>query len=200
MVVADKEIVVSEDPAGGDFGVGDKIVLTGTSDPLNSGTYTIAAITGSGPTWTLEVEEVIGGANSTGGSVYDDAYVEDTDWEVVDLDLGLVRLISGGAFGTAADVRVIAVTAEVTDAEGLRRLYPNEVNKIEGDAIIVWSRAEDADRTVRRCRISLRPASATVQVDNYSNMVLTGSVLRQTGATHEFGELTAIKGDNPSLS
>jgi len=198
VTVGTKTIITSDDASA--LNNGDHICISGTTDVDNDGTYTVDAVTGVGPT-TITVTETITGADSTGGTLYGaGCLIEGTVWEVVDLDLGMIRLISGGSFSTAANIRVVAELSAIADDDAMRLIVPQGVTEIKGDAMLVYSRNEDVERSARIMRVSLRPSGSAIAVEDYSNFTLTATVLRDTTKTNQFGEMKYFKGATPDKS
>lgn len=137
------------------------------------------------------VEEVA----ALGGSP---VYTENTDWQIVDLERGLIRMINGGAFAAAADLDIDFTPRAIT---GKRMVKPQTLSgTVEGNAIILWGRGNFAEQSARTGRVSLTPSSANFQIDDYSSFVLTVKFLSDLTAAVPAGELLYWKGDVPAIS
>lgn len=125
-------------------------------------------------------------------------YVLDTDFEIVDLQRGLIRMILAGAFSAAA---TILISHTPTAIAGERLVVPQGLlGTVEGSAILVFGRGNNAQQSARYGRASLTPASANLQIDDFSNIVLSLKFLSDLTAATPAGKLLYWKGAVPSLS
>ncbi len=125
-------------------------------------------------------------------------YTVDTDWEIVDLQRGLIRMITGGAFSVAAD---ILIDFTPTAISGKRMVTPQGLlGTVEGNAVLVFGRGNNAQQSARYGRASLTPASANLQIDDYSNFVLSLKFLSDLTAATPAGNLLYWVGAVPSVS
>ncbi len=137
----------------------------------------------------------IGAVTAEGGSP---AYTLGTDWEVVSLERGLIRMITAGAFAVAAALDIDFTPRAIT---GTRMVKPQSLlGTVEGDAILVFGRGNNAQQSSRTGRVSLTPASANLQIDDYSNFVLTLKFISDLTLSDPAGELLYWVGGLPAIS
>lgn len=150
------------------------------------------AATPGGPIFGIaSIQEVTG----VGGSP---TYVEDTDWETVDLERGVIRMISGGAFAAAAAILVDYTPRAIT---GDRMIVPQGLlGTVEGNAILIYGRGNNAQQSARYGRVSLTPVSANFQIEDYSNFVLSLKFLSDLTAATPAGNLLYWVGALPAVS
>lgn len=180
---------------------GDPILVTGDglSNKANSRTYT-ADGTQTGTTITV-VERPT--ANETAVTVT--AYTENagtifkqgTDWDVVSADRGIARIIDGGAI-TSGDYTIAFSVAALS---GNRTFNPQTAKgTITGRAILIYSRRNNADQTVREMEVAVTPNSSSIQDTDFSSMVLTFTVLNDLTSTTPAGRVLQFKGSLPDKS
>ena len=125
------------------------------------------------------------------------ALVLDGDYEVVDLETGLIRLIAGGAAnltaGEAVNITVTMTPVARTDLV----INPQAADNIEGDAWIQTQSVCGEHKWMRRCRASLAPAGANFSATDFSDLDFTLTVLSDAGALagKSGGTFTKFKGD-----
>jgi len=125
-------------------------------------------------------------------------YTVDVDWEIVDLQRGLIRMITGGAFAAAADILIDFTPTAIT---GKRMVTPQDLlGTVEGNAVLVFGRGNNAQQSARYGRASLTPASANFQIDDYSNFVLSLKFLSDLTAATPAGNLLYWVGAVPAVS
>jgi len=193
-----------------EFDAGDQIVVRRLvlANPLNAKTYTVvSALEGGGSTViTVEEEPVADEVAISGLLIYkadsgDSGTIlnQDTDWEVVSLDRGIIRIIDGGAVSAEDNLVVISQTAALS---GLRKINPHDISgEIVGTAMLVMSRNRNSEQTVREMRVSVTPSSLNLTADDFSNMALTVKVLADPdNETEPAGRLLQFKGTLPSKS
>lgn len=193
--------------ASSDFDAGDKIVVEGTglANILNARTYTVVSASGSGPVAIVVSEEPAADETAiTGSLIYKkDAdsgtvYGQDTDWEVVSLDRGYLRVISGGAIAADGNKVVVFSTAALS---GKRLLNPQSSSgEIKGTCRLVWSRNNNRDQDVRECQVSITPNGMNLSSEDYSNMTLTIKVISDPTADIPAGRLLQFTGTLPTTS
>ena len=206
--VANKQITVTEDVSG-DLSASDQIIVQGTglSNILNSTTYTVVSTSGTGPT-VITVQEspaedeatitgsLVYAASADTGTIYD----KDTDWEdvsTVGLQRGLVRILSGGTITVDTDFYVHYTPAAIT---GNRLINPQSAGTIEGDFLLFYARDNHTNESVRKGRCSVAPNSTALNDEDFSNMVLTFTVLSDLTQANPAGEFIYHKGDLPTIS
>lgn len=129
------------------------------------------------------------------------AYVENTDWEIVSLERGLIRMLDSGetdAFDTAGNIEIDFTPRAIT---GNRLINPQTAGgTVEGTGILIWGRGNNAQQTVREARVSLTPTSAAFSDTNFSNFTLKMSVLNDLTEAIPAGRLVYFLGDMPDPS
>ncbi len=150
------------------------------------------AVTPGVPIFGITSIQAVTGA---GGSP---TYTVDVDWEIVDLQRGLIRMITGGAFAAAADILVDYTPTAIT---GIRMVTPQGLlGTVEGNAVLVFGRGNNAQQSARYGRASLTPSSANLQIDDYSNFVLSLKFLSDLTAATPAGNLLYWVGGVPTVS
>lgn len=125
------------------------------------------------------------------------------DYIVEDLNIGLIRLIPGGATNSLPEAGVLASpTVTYTTSTlpaGYRVLSPQSRKVIDGDVLIATRECPGVSY-LREGRANLSPDSPTFGVNNLSNTAFTLLILVDTlgTCTQTFGTLTQIAGDLPS--
>ena len=208
IVASTKTITISEDVVA-EFDAGDAIIVqpTGLANPLNAGTYTVVSATDLGATTAIVVAETFAADETaiTGSLLYKadsgdsgTIYKQDIDWEEVSLDRGFIRMITGGAFTTADDVVIEYIPAALS---GARIFYPQELQGVvQGKMILVWGRDNNARQTARVMDVSIAPNGSNITADDFSNMVLSCTVLNDLTQDHPAGFMVQFKGALPSIS
>lgn len=208
IVASTKTITISEDVAA-EFDVGDKIIVqtTGLANLLNAGTYTVVSATDLGATTAIVVEEDFAANETaiTGGLLYKadsgdsgTIYGEDVDWETVSADRGMIRMIDGGALVAEDDVKIDYVTAAIT---GNRLFNPQSLEgNVQGRMILIWGRDNNDEQTAREMNVFISPNGSNVTADDFSNIVLSVTVLNDLTAAIPAGRMIQFKGGLPDLS
>lgn len=130
----------------------------------------------------------------TGGSP---THVEGTDWEIVDLQRGLLRIIAGGGISTG-EIEVDMTLPAIT---GNRQLVPTSETDAEVDVKLYWGREGGDEQTVRRFVARVSAPSFDPQADDFASMQLTFNVLDDVALTSEqSGDLIYFRGSLPSAS
>jgi len=120
-------------------------------------------------------------------------YVKDTDWEIVDLERGLIRIISGGAI---ADDEVLHIDYTPAALTGNRLLNPlTGSGTVNAFIMIMLGRGGNARQSVREFSAAISVESVDLQVDDFSSFVLTITVLSDsTDVVSPAGRLLHFKG------
>lgn len=128
----------------------------------------------------------------------------DVDWEIENLEQGLLRLIQGAPnISGTGDDRIVDLLVSYTPAEvtGNRLILPGTNANIEGSFELWLDREDYARRTVRRGRCTISAGDNTAfDVSEYSSIGLTISQLYDLTSDTPGGELISIKGDLPAKS
>lgn len=207
-IVASTKTITTAGDLSADLSPGDQIIIDGTglANILNAGTYTVASVTATTVVTTEDFaadETAITGnliyaASGDTGTVYN----EDTDWEqvsTVGLQRGLIRVIDGGAIADG-DTPVVHFSTAAITATDRRVINPQSASAIEGTALIFFSRENHVQENVRECTVAVTPNAANLNDEDFSNMVLTFTVLNDLTQTNPAGRFVYHKGTEPSLS
>jgi hypothetical protein len=136
----------------------------------------------------------VGAVTDSGGTT---TYVLDTDYSVVDLKAGLIKILPGGAIADGI-IKITFTPAAVTDALAQRLIVPGSAGgSITGDAIVVFSRGGRADESYRECKVSISPGGPNLSADQVSDHKLTLTVLRDPTAAQPGGQLLQMVGTLP---
>lgn len=124
--------------------------------------------------------------------------VQGTDWEVVSLERGIIRMIATGSFATAASISITYVPRVIS---GLRRLLnPQTAAIVRGTGLLIWGRGLNTQQTVREARFSLSPSASTFSDSAFSDMSVDLNVLSDPTQAIPAGRLLYWLGTEPSLS
>jgi hypothetical protein len=183
----------------------DKIIVksTGLANVLNAGTYTVVSATSTtivtSEAFAADEVAITGSvlAKLTGaGNVI---YAPTTDWVAKSLDRGIIQFTPGGVnFTVAGNLTIEYGLAAI--ASSLRLIKPQSGAVIYGTAWIYWGRGNNAYQSVRECRISVTPNAANFSDSDFSNMVLTVTVVNDITKTVPAGRLLQFKGALPLTS
>lgn len=203
-------LVVSEDASHLVAGNRVAVRTTGLGDTDNAGGYTVVSTAGTGPT-TITVSAAPNSAEAsiTGELIgLSEAGTQtqltlDTDYEVVSLERGLIRMIpvsSGGGFSADGNVLVIHTLAVV--ASGLRLIEPGTITgALNGQGYLILSRGSNAQQTVREIpSLALSSNGFNIDADDFSSLTLLATVLSDTAKDAPLGRMLQFTGDVPSLS
>lgn len=126
-------------------------------------------------------------------------FVEDTDWEVVDLARGIIRIIAGGAIDPETDVEVDYTLTAIT---GNRLIRPQTgKGTVQAKVGLFIGRCENAQQHVREMRCSINTEEINIPPEEHATWVAKMSVIQDASSTTEpFGRLLHFVGDVPTLS
>lgn len=195
---------------GGTIGAGGTFVVTGadvtelfpagtTFNSTDDGTESDAVYTVDTAVFAVgdTTITVIGTETIPAGQVFDGniarIYVLGTDWEVYNLDQGILKAIYGG--GIAKGASLVWDYTPTAVAEGGRLLNPQSAPLVKGWVDIFLQRNSCNDITVRRARVSVKPSGSTLTATEHSSYQVTITVLTTAG---DAGSLTWIKGVAPA--
>lgn len=197
IVASTKTITVSSAVT---MNAGDKIIVspTGLANVNNASTYTVTANVVAATAIVVDESFAADETAITGSLIYKNGgtvYPKSTSgFEIVSLDRGIIRTNSPIADGS---LTVVFATAALS---GKRLLKPQAIKgAITGTGWLVYGRQGNADQTVREARLSLTPSSVSITADDFSNFVITASVLSNVDDSAA-GRLIAFKGTLPSSS
>lgn len=137
--------------------------------------------------------------NTAAGGLGDDL-VEGTDYEVVSLERGLIRLLPGSTVFTAAGDLFITYTPRAISGSRLITPRAGISTNIQGRGLVVWGRNNFAQQTARSARFSIIPQTPNLQIDDYSSLVLRARVLSDLSLTEPAGRIEYWLGDQPDAS
>lgn len=120
-----------------------------------------------------------------------------TDYEVVSLERGLIRMIAGGAFAAEADISVVYVPRAIT---GIRKVSPQTSGPVAGEACIIWSEDNNQNQIARVARLSLSPTQAQFDDSNWSSATFRLTILGDPSKDPPAGTLLQWLGTVPPLS
>lgn len=175
----------------------------GLTNVKNSRTYTIVSRTlNAGKTDLVVNADPAGNESAIAGQITHEnggtVYKQDVDWELVSLDRGYVRIITGGAISTEQDILAIFITAALT---GNRLVNPQSLKgAFTGTAEVWYGRENNAYQSVRECKVSMSPKGASFSDKDFSKFTLEISVLNDLSKTTPAGRLLSVKGNLPSVS
>lgn len=187
-LAAGKSIIVNRD---GLTNLGNSRSYTVVSATLNTGKTDVVvaeepAATEAAITGKLTIE--------SGGTIYE----QDDDWDIVNLDRGIARILDAGSIVDGATLKVVFSKAALS---GGRLINPQDfAAEIQGDAILVYGRRGNAEQTARECRVSIAPNSANFTSEDYSSMVLNVRVLNDITEEVPAGRMLHFKGNVPDKS
>ena len=203
-----KTLTITGDITAG-LSPGEAIVVkrAGLTNILNSRTYTINGTpTFGGGNTSIVVNETPAASETaiTGSIIYKAAadtgtvYVQDVDWDVYSLDRGVARILEGGAISADGNKTYVFSKSAIT---GKRLINPQSLGgTIKGKAWVYWGRGNNAFQHVREADVSITPSASNFSIDDFSNFVLTVTVIGDVTAAVPAGRLIAIKGALPSSS
>ena len=126
-------------------------------------------------------------------------YVLDTDYQVVSLERGLIRMVAGGAFAAAAAIE-IDYTKRAIENE-LRRILPaTAANNVKGNGVLIWSGANNTQQIGRIARFSVTTSAPNFQIEDYSSLGLQLKVIHDLSAAEPAGKFDYWLGDLPAAS
>lgn len=193
-----KEIDVTEDASGLSAGEGFIVRETGLADVANAKSYTVASVSGSGPsTITVEESPAADETGITGAGI--GGALAPADFSLYNATRGIARLTPGGAFSTAGNLVFVVKTNAIT---GNRQINPQDIKgTIEGEAEIYWSRDSRAGETMRKARVSITPSGTNISNEGSgSNLVFTLQVIADLTQEKPAGKVLDYEGDLPSTS
>ena len=124
------------------------------------------------------------------------AYVEGTDYEVVSLERGLIRWLSGGQLAAPGEVFVDFTPREIS---GERLIIPTTgyTTNPKGFGMLVWGRENFTQQTSRIARFSIISQTPAIAIEDYSSMELTAKVLADVGQAEPQGRIEYWLGELP---
>jgi len=128
-------------------------------------------------------------------------YKYERDWTIYDLEAGLIRITPDTSIITTGQATFTVVYRTMDLSTGAHLLKPQGFRgEIQGLGILVWARGNFQEESVREARISITPSSANIQIDDFSNFVLSVKVISDLLATDVAGRLIAFAGNLPTAS
>lgn len=144
------------------------------------------------PRFTLGVTSIEAVTGPSGSP----SYTLGTDYEIVSLERGIIRMIAGGAFSTAGEIEIDYTPRAIS---GNRLIVPAAelTRPIKGKLLIIWGRADNTLQTARVSRVSMVSQTPNFQIENYSTLTFRVKVLECIGAAEPAGRLEYWLGDLP---
>ncbi len=124
-------------------------------------------------------------------------FVEDTDYEIVSLQRGLIRILAAGSI-IEGDLLKLSFTANAIS--GLRKVIPLGQTLIQGDIEIYLARENNTRQTRRKGRASLLPTSTSFVIDAFSTYTLQATMLSDLTLVEPGGSLESFLGALPATS
>lgn len=154
----------------------DKFVVPGLGATLsNTGTYTVASTSGSGPYLVVTVETP--GADQSSATITwfkenaGTIYAKGTDWDEKNVGRGLAYLLTGGAVSVINPLGKIYYATEAV--AGKRILTPQSLaGELKGDFEIYFSAENFAQQWVRSFYGSMAPAGTSLSATDFSKFTL----------------------------
>lgn len=131
--------------------------------------------------WLYSINTVV--VKNNAGAV---TYVEGTDYKWVSKERGLIQILAASAI---AEGDLLKLTITPNAISGKRLVYPQSGKVIKGKILIVWGRGGNAEQTMREATVSLTPSASSIQIDNYSEMTFSASILSDITAVAPAGRL-----------
>lgn len=123
----------------------------------------------------------------------------DTDYEETNLARGIIKILANGTTGSLGDEIELDIDYTPTALSGARKLLPQKAQQIQGTGYIFFGRDNNGRQTVRYAEMVLTPSSSAVQVEDYSNMTFSASVLSDpVEITEPAGQMLDFLGDLPA--
>lgn len=184
-VAANNSAPASANPASVDVGV--NTYLVGGSS-FTAGTTTI----------TLDSSTPLGTAPTAAGSISRCARFG-YDWEMGDLVRGYVKIRSDATLLVTGQP-VVPIFLPRAIAASNRLIYPQaRTGPFQGIGLLEWGRGSGAQRTAREFYCSIVPASANMQISDFSSFALSVEVIADpTNTTAPAGRMLDYYGSLPS--
>ncbi len=124
-----------------------------------------------------------------------------TDYEVVSLERGIIKLLPGGAFVTAGNLSITYTPRAITDTTLNRQILPKSQGcTVMGQAFIIWGRCGNQQQTVREVRVAIESQGGSWTDENYAEVKLKMTPLSDPEAAMPDGRLLYWLGQEPPLS
>lgn len=122
-----------------------------------------------------------------------------TDYELVSLERGLIRILPGSVVvATTLDVFITFTPRLIA---GKRLVIPNTTSGVlQGQGMLVYGRENNVEQTARIARFSVTPQSPNLSITEYSSLVFGLSVLEEIGEAEPSGRMEYWLGDLPDIS
>ena len=121
---------------------------------------------------------------------------EDTDWEWISKDRGIISILSTGSIADGDDLQITITPNAIT---GKRLVYPQTGSIINGHAMLIWGRDNNAEQTSREADVTISPSSGNFQVEDFSSLTLSVKVVSDVNEiTAPAGRLLQFKGTLPA--
>ena len=179
---------------------GDAILIPSDATLTNIGNARTFTASGAQTSTTITVSETPAGDETglTVSSKYGTGVLKiGVEWDTVSVDRGLIKLVEGGGVASGD----FTVSFGMAALSGDRLLKPQTIKgTIQGKAILIYSRGNNTDQTMREMDVSVTPNSSNVQDSDFSNIVMTFKVLNDLTSSDPAGRVLQFKGDLPASS
>jgi|GEM_PF-2429792 len=145
---------------------------------------------------------------TTGGAAtlekYDGTNPDTADYEVLSLERGLLRVFSTGTNSVVAGnvIQITGTADALNDGDG-RKILPQKLGSPKkGTGFLFFSRNNGERQSVRKFRCSIVPNAANFQIEDYSTISFTVSVLTDIDAAdgEVAGHMLELSNTQPSVS
>ncbi len=127
--------------------------------------------------------------------------VEGTDWEIVSLERGIIRIFETSTVFTTPGSVLVDYTPRAITGPNRRLLLPNtEACQTLGTGLFFWGRCGNAQQTVREARVQMTTTGATFPDDNFADFGLRITVLSDPRRPIPSGRLLYWLGDEPDAA
>lgn len=125
-------------------------------------------------------------------------YVLGTDYEVVSLERGLIRMLATGSFAAAGNIEIDYTPRVIS---GTRLITPHNIAcSVYGTAMFVWSSCNNNEQMVREAKVSFTATSGTFQQSDFSTASFALAVLSDLTKATPAGRLLYWLGNLPTAS
>jgi len=146
--------------------------------------------------WLYSIDSIVVKTQNPATTTTPSPAVENTDWEWISEDRGIISILSGGSISDGDTIYIDITPNAIT---GNRLVYPQTGSIIKGKAMLVWGRDNNAEQTVREANVTISPNAANFQVEDYSDFTLQAKVTSDvTQTTAPAGKLLQYKGTLPA--
>jgi hypothetical protein len=125
-------------------------------------------------------------------------YTAGTDYEVVSLAMGIIRIKTGGAISAAANIKITLTPVALS---GNRLIKPQSASgTVLGTAYLFWNQQNYAYVNVREARVSITSNASSFSDAEHSNFTVKLSVINDLTQSIPAGKLINVVGALPNVS